>query len=308
MRIGVFVGTMGSGDTLEDQVQQVVDAEKEEFESFWTAQVSGVDALTLFTLAGPRTKNIQMGTAVVPIFTRHPIVTAQQALTTHAATRWRLNLGIGLSHRPTVEERLGMSFETPALRMQEYLSVLRPLVYDGSVDFQGQMYRVKAQISVPSAMPFPILVAALGPRMLRIAGELAEGTITWMVGPRTLDSHIVPRITRAAQESGRSQPRVCVGLPIAVTDDRSAAFEAAGENFGHYGNLPSYRRMLDMEGMESPAEIAVIGNEKEVAEQLRSIASAGATELLASVFPVGDGARASIARTRLLLRTLIGKI
>jgi alkanesulfonate monooxygenase SsuD/methylene tetrahydromethanopterin reductase-like flavin-dependent oxidoreductase (luciferase family) len=144
--------------------------------------------------------------------------------------------------------------------------------------------------------------------MLEIAGTLAEGTITWMVGPRTLETHTVPLIQKAAMEAGRSKPRVCVGVPIAVTDDKAAAIETARERFGHYGELPSYRRMLDMEGFESPADVAIVGNEQEVEAKLRQIASAGATELLASVFPVGSDEKASVARTQLLLRTLVGKI
>ena len=308
MRIGLFVGTLGSGETLEAQVQQIVDAERDGFDSFWVAQVARVDAMTLFAVAGQRTRSIQMGTAVVPIFTRHPIVTAQQALTTHAATSWRFNLGIGLSHKPAVENRFGMNFDRPALRMKEYLTILRSLVYDGKVDFHGRAYSSTAEISVPSAMPFPILVAALGPRMLEIAGTLAEGTITWMVGPHTLETHTVPLIQKAAMEAGRSKPRVCVGVPIAVTDDKAGAIETARERFGHYGELSSYRRMLDMEGFESPADVAIVGNEREVEAKLRQIASAGATELLASVFPVGDDEKASVARTQLLLRTLVGKI
>ena len=153
-----------------------------------------------------------------------------------------------------------------------------------------------------------VCIAALAPRMLRIAGEMAQGTITWMVGPTTLDTHIVPRITRAAESGGREAPRVCVGLPICVTDDRSAAFERAGEFFQNYGNLPSYRRMLDIEGVESPAEIAIIGNESEVEAQLRALSDAGATDYLASIFPEGDDSAASFNRTRALLKGLVGTL
>ena len=308
MRIGIFIGSMGASSGLEGQVEQAVDAENDGFDSFWSAQVAGVDALTLFALAGQRTERIRMGTAVVPTFPRHPVMLAQQALTANSATGGRLDLGIGLSHRLTVEERWGLPFERPARHMSEYLTVLRSLVDGGSARFDGEIFRVNADIDVPSAETFPILVAALAPRMLRIAGEQAEGTVTWMVGPQTLRTHVVPRISAAAADADRPAPRVCVGLPIAVTDDSVGARLRAAENFGRYGLLPSYRRMLDIEGVESPADIAVVGSEDEVAEQLRVVAEAGATEMLASIFPDGDDEEASVARTRSLLKSLVGKL
>ncbi len=308
MKIGIFIGSMGAATGLMGQVQQAVDAENDGFDSFWSAQVAGVDALTLFALAGQRTERIRMGTAVVPTFQRHPVMLAQQALTANAATGGRIDLGIGLSHRPTVEDRWGLPFERPARHMSEYLSVLRSLVEGGSAHFEGEIFRVNADIDVPSAEPFPILVAALAPRMLRIAGEQADGTVTWMVGPSTLRTHVVPRITAAAADAGRPAPRVCVGLPIAVTDDPVGARLRAAEHFGRYGLLPSYRRMLDIEGVESPADISVVGSEDEVTEQLAVVAEAGATELLASIFPYGGDEEASVARTRALLKSLLGKL
>ena len=308
MRIGIFVGSTGADQDLEGMVQQIVDAENDGFDSFWLAQVRGVDALTLIALAGQRTRRIEMGTAVVPTFPRHPVALAQQALTAQAASNGRLVLGIGLSHRPTVEQSLGLSFERPALHMQEYISIMRSLVHDGNVDFQGEVFRVNGAIQVPSGSPFPILIAALAPRMLRIAGEQAEGTVTWMVGRKTLETHIVPRISSAARAAGRPGPRIAVGVPIAVTDDSSAGRRAAARTFSRYGELPSYRRMLDMEGVEGPQDVAVLGDEGEVERQLRELAGAGATDLLPMMFPVGDDEAASVARTRSLLKSLVGKI
>ena len=308
MRIGIFIGSLGAAVDLEGQVSQVAAAENDGFDSLWSAQVLGIDALTLFALAGQRTKRIEMGTGVVPTYPRHPTALAQQALTTNAATGGRLALGIGLSHRPVVEQRFGMSFDRPALHMREYLSVLRGLVHEGSVEFHDEVFNVEAAIDVPSATPFPILIAALGPRMLRIAGELSEGTVTWMVGPKTLQKHIVPRINAAAEKAGRPKPRVCVGLQIAVTDDRQAAHREASNLFHRYGRLPSYRRMLDIEGVEGPADVAIMGNESQVEEQLRALAQAGATDFMAAIFPTGDDGEASVARTRSLLKKLIGKI
>ena len=308
MRIGNFIGTMGAADTVQGQAQQAVEAESDGFDSLWTAQVAGIDALTMLALAGDRTSSIELGTAVVPTYPRHPMALAQQALTTQAASSGRLLLGIGLSHKPNVEGRWGLSFHAPARHMEEYLTVLNSLMQTGSVDFQGRHFNVSGEIQRMTDTPPTVCVAALAPRMLRIAGERASGTITWMVGPRTLEEHIVPRITSAAEEAGRPAPRVCVGLPVCVTDDRQAGFEAASGFFGRYGSLPSYRRMLDIEGVESPAEVAIIGDEAEVEAQLRTLSDAGATDYLASIFPTGDDAEVSVARTRELLKSLVGKV
>ena len=308
MRIGNFIGTMGAADSVQGQARQAVEAESDGFDALWTAQVAGVDALTMLALAGDRTQSIELGTAVVPTYPRHPMALAQQALTTQAASGGRLLLGIGLSHRPNVEGRWGLSFHAPAQHMEEYLTVLNSLMQTGRVEFQGRHFNVSGEIQRMTDTPPTVCVAALAPRMLRIAGERASGTITWMVGPKTLEDHIVPRITSAAEGAGRQAPRVCVGLPVCVTDDCQAGFEAASGFFGRYGNLPSYRRMLDIEGVESPAEVAIIGDESEVEAQLRALSDAGATDYLASIFPAGDDSEASVARTRELLKSLVGRI
>ena len=201
-----------------------------------------------------------------------------------------------------------MSFHAPAQHMDEYLTVLQSLMSTGSVDFHGEHFSVSGEIARMTDTPPSVCVAALAPRMLRVAGSRADGTITWMVGPRTLDTHIVPRITSAAESAGRPAPRVCVGLPICVTDDRQAGFETASGHFGRYGGLPSYRRMLNIEGVESPAEVAIIGDEAEVEARLKALSSAGATEFLASIFPVGNDPDASVTRTREFLKSLVGRV
>ena len=311
MKIGIFegvTGPRGAQPDLDTKVQQVVDAESDGFDSYWTPQVMGIDALTVIALAGQKTVRVQMGTAVVPTFARHPLALAQQALTANAATGGRLNLGIGLSHQPVVEGRLGLSFDRPALHMREYLTVLGGLVHDGRADFSGELFEVNTALETSSAPSMPILVAALGPRMLRVAGELADGSVTWMVGPKTLETHIVPRITHAAGSAGRPAPRVCVGVPIAATDDPDAAGREAASRFKRYGSLPSYRRMLDIEGAEGPEQVTIFGDEAEVERRIRGLADAGATELVAAVFPVGDDELGSMRRTRSLLKSLVGKI
>ena len=192
--------------------------------------------------------------------------------------------------------------------MREYLEVTRSLIDDHTVDFQGQEFQVKADLTINGALPVPIVIAALAPRMLRMAGEIADGTATWMAGVRTIGDHIAHRINSAAQSVGRTDPRVVVGLPVAVTDDPNGARDAAAHVFERYGQLINYRRLLDIEGVEGPSEVAVIGNESQVEQQLRAFASAGATEFIASVLPVDGESDESIDRTKRLLSSLVGKI
>ena len=305
MRLGVFFG--GTND-IHGQIQAVVEAEQDGFDGIWLGQIFGPDVLTVIAMAGEKTSRIELGTSVVPTYPRHPVAMAQQAMTAQAATGGRFSLGIGLSHKPVVEGMWGMSYEKPAVHMREYLSVLRPLLKEGRVSFNGEFFRVNATVQVVAPEPPPVLIAALAPVMLRLAGEMADGTVTWMVGRKTLETHIVPRINSAAKAAGRAEPRVVVALPIAVTDDVDEARERAARSFQVYGALPNYQRMLKIEGVAGPAELAIVGDEKQVEDQLRGIAAAGATDFLANVFPVGDDASASLGRTRALLKTLIGKL
>lgn len=307
MRIGIFVGSMDIPPSLLAQVQWAEDAERHGFDSFWVPQVFGADVMTVIALAGQRTSRIELGTAIVPTFPRHPVVLAQQALTAQAATGGRFTLGIGVSHKSTIEDWLGLSYDRPARHMREYLFVLRPLLNEEGVDFDGQVFRINGELQVPDAMPCPVLVGALGPVMLGIAGELADGAVTWMAGPRTFERHIVPRIRSAAAAAGRPEPRVCVGVPIAVTDNAGAARERAARLLQSYTLLPPYRRMLDLEGVQGPADVAVVGDEVEVERQLRSLAGTGATDLLATIFSV-DASPSSAGRTRALLRSLVGRV
>ena len=305
MKLAIFFGGSAS---VEGQIQAIIDAENDGFDGIWFGQIFGSDVLTIIALAGQKTSRIELGTSVVPTYPRHPHALAQQALTVQAATNGRFNLGIGLSHSPVVEGMWGLKYDRPAVHMREYLSVLLPLIREGRASFSGEFFRVNATVQVPVPKPPPVLIAALAPVMLRLAGEMADGTITWMAGPKTLETHIVPRITKAAKQAGRPDPRVVVGLPVAVTDDPAGARERAARSFQIYGTLPNYQRMLNIEGAAGPADVAIVGNEAEVERQLRWLASAGANDFLAGMFPVGDDAQASLDRTRTLLKGLVGKV
>jgi F420-dependent oxidoreductase-like protein len=294
--------------TIAEQIQQVVDEEKDGFECAWWGQIFGGDSMTIIALAGQRTKTIEMGTSVIPTYPRHPFAMAQQAMTVQAACDGRFVLGVGPSHQVVVETMWGMSYAKPARHIREYLQVLIPLVREGRVQFSGEVYKVMGGITVVGMKPLPVLISALAPQMLKLAGTLADGTVTWMTGPKTVETHIVPSITAAAKEAGRPAPRVAVGLPICVTEDVAAAREIAGKAFAMYGGLPNYQRMLDKEGAAGPADVAVVGNEAQVEQQLRDLASTGATDLIAPIFPTGANPAESMARTRALLKSLVGKV
>jgi 5,10-methylenetetrahydromethanopterin reductase len=306
MKLGIFIGASGTPWDIFGQVEEVVQAEEDGFDSFWFSQIAGLDALTVIALAGARTQRIKLGTAVVPTYTRHPNVMAQQALTSNAASRGRLILGIGPSHRPVIE-RLGFSYDHAARHIREYVTILRALTTDGKVDFQGKAFRMAAALQVPGAQPFPILISALAPAMLKIAGEVADGTVTWMAGRKAIQTHVAPLIRQAARDAGRLDPRVVVAVPVAVCDDEAAGRERAASIFQMYGNLVNYRRILDVEG-GGPGDVAVCGTEAEVERQIRAFAEAGATDFVASVYPVGDDVKASVTRTRQFLNGLVGRL
>ncbi len=308
MNIGLGIGDY-SGPPVgpEDLARQAGRAEEAGFGSVWLPQVMGSDALTTLVVAGASTTRINLCTAVVPIQLRHPIALAQQALTVQAAVKGRLHLGIGLSHRPVIETMWGIPFEKPAKQMDEYVTVLSALIEKGSVSFAGEFYKLNASLSVPGASPFPILLAALGKRMLRIAGRKASGTVTWMTGRKTVESHIVPIITDAANDAGRPAPRIVVGLPVALTADVEAARNRAAAVLAVYPTLPSYRAMLDIEGAKDAGDIVVAGDEAAIEAQLRSYFDAGATEILAVPLSVGETKEekiASVDRTIEYLGTL----
>jgi 5,10-methylenetetrahydromethanopterin reductase len=300
MRIGLNINPSAAGHpaSIDQLIEQVASFAEQGFSTAVFAHIFGVDALTAIALAGRVVPNIELATGVVPIFTRHPMALAQQALTTQAAIGGRLTLGIGLSHRTVVENTWGLSFERPVEYMREYLSILQPLLEGQAVEFHGRRLKAHGQLSAPDAAAPSVLLAALGESMLRLAGEAADGTMTWMVGPRTLATHVTPTISAAARSAGRPSPRIVVGLPICVTSDSNAARARAVRAFERYGQLPSYRAMLDREGVAGPADIAVVGAESEVEQQLERIEEAGATDLIATVF----GAFEDQSRTRQFLQ------
>jgi 5,10-methylenetetrahydromethanopterin reductase len=303
MRIGVSLqdpSGPGAMAKLRDELQRAAD---DGFASAWMSNIFGVDALTALAVAGSPVPGIEVGTAVVPTYPRHPAVLAQQARTVAAATDGRLVLGIGLSHKIVIEDMFGYDFSRPIAHMREYLAVLLPLLDGQQACFSGVTVRANIGLTTPSPGRVPVVVAALGPQMLRLAGGQTDGTVLWMTGPATVRDHIVPLIKQAAGDAGRPSPRVVCILPVCVTSDPGNAKERAARIFAIYGELPSYRAMLDRERAAGPADVAIAGDEDAVVAQIRMLAEAGVTDFVAGEYTRGaDG-----TRTRAFLRTLLAE-
>lgn len=307
MRIAMGIGgdVLGAPMPPTDIVEQARQAEADGFPAAWTVHFTrGVDALNVLAVAGTKTTQIELGVGVVPTYPRHPLALAQQVGTAQAFCGGRLTLGVGVSHRPVIEGMYGLSYARPADHMREYLSVLTPLLRDGSVNYRGEFYQVNGGFTVPGTTTVSVVVGALSPKMVRVAGELADGVVTWLAGPRTLDGDIVPKLNQAAANAGRPQPRVVAAVQVAVCQDADAGRAVADQTFARYGGLDNYQRLLAREGVASPGALAIVGTEPEVEKQLRRYAEVGATELWPTVFPVGDDAEVSMRRTRALLAEL----
>jgi len=295
------IGLISTGNTsLDGVIEEIAAARDAGFASFSMAQIFELDALTALAVAGREVDRIELITAVVPTFPRHPMMLAQQALTTNAACGGRLVLGIGLSHQIVVESMWGLSFDKPFRHMSEYLAVLAPLIREKSVSYDGETFKVMGGIQI-DADPCPILLAALGPKMLGLAGTVGDGTATWMTGPETLASYVVPTITAAATAAERPEPRIAAGFPVYVTDDVEAGRKRAADIYSIYGTLPSYRAMLDREGAGGPEAVAMVGNEDSVRAQINHLAEIGVTDFSASVY----APHAERERTLALLRSLL---
>jgi 5,10-methylenetetrahydromethanopterin reductase len=305
MRLGTVLAEPTGPDPLAALASQIRAAAADGFASAWMSNIFGLEALTSLAVAGREVPGIELGTAVVPTYPRHPAVLAQQALSTDLALSGRLTLGIGLSHQIVIQDMYGYSFEAPVRHMREYLAVLLPLLAGEPAAFDGATLHGHIGLSVPrSPRKVPVLLAALAPRMLRLAGEQADGTVLWMTGPATVRDYIVPAITEAAAAAGRPTPRVVCMLPVCVTDDPARARADADKALAIYGQLPSYRAMLDKEGAAGPGDVAVVGDEDAVAAQIATLADNGVTDFAAAEYARGPEG----PRTRALLRALTAEL
>ena len=307
MRIGLMVGSdkeRSRTDRLAGLLADASAAESAGFTSFWMPQVPGyLDAMTAVALIGQVTERIELGTAVVPVQTRHPMIMAQQALTTDVACGGRFTLGLGPSHHWIISGQLGLPYDRPAHLMRDYLDVLAASIAGpGIVQVTNETYNVDASIDVADAPEMTILLAALGPALLRLAGERAGGTILWMADERAIANHVAPRINAAAKAAGRAAPRIVAGVPVALCSNSEVdhARGYASEILGHADFSPNYVRLLEHGDAQDVGDTMAAGDESAVIARLRRYRDAGVTDLAARIVGLGDDAA---ARTRSRLQT-----
>ncbi|MCV7153631.1 TIGR03564 family F420-dependent LLM class oxidoreductase [Mycolicibacterium pyrenivorans] len=314
MRIGIMVGSdreRPRADRLTGLLDDGKAAEGQGFASFWFPQVPGyLDAMTAVALLGQATTTIELGTAVVPIQTRHPLALAQQALTTAAACSGRFALGLGLSHDWIINGQFGLPYDRPVRALRDHLQVISAaFAGPGTVDVENDGFRVHSPVDVTDIGAPPVLLAALGPTMLRIAGERADGTILWMADERAVGEHVAPRITAAAEAAGRPAPRIVAGVPVAVCAEAEVdeARALASEVLGHAHFSPNYVRLLEHGDAEDIGDTMAAGSETTVADRLRSHRDSGVTDFAARIVPLGndpEARRASRRRTQEFLASI----
>lgn len=301
------IGLTGGASSVEKMIAQAQRAEADGFSSLWYASVVGGDPLVAMAIAGRETTAIELGTAVLQTYPCHPLLQANRVASAVAAMgRPGFTLGIGPSHEPLIRGVYGLSYDHPGRSTEEYVRIVAALLRGEVVNVHGQDWSAhSAGRAVAPAHRVPVLVAALGPRLLRVAGELADGAVLWMAPARAIETHIAPKLHAAAWAAGRPAPRIVAGLPVAVHDDQSEARSAAAATSTAYAAMQNYQRILHIGGASSPAQVAVVGNEASVRAQLKSLVDAGATDIWAAVFAVGDDKAGSVRRTMDLLRDLV---
>ena len=291
MKIGILGSNSRRGATLASLVDEVVTYEKQGFRSYWAQQASTFDVLTMLAVIGHSTARIELGIATVPTYPRRPWAMMHQAGTVNAVADGRLVLGVG----PTAEiayESLGSNYDEAVRHIRDYVGDEEPAHGGETADF-------------PEPPRPKVLVSALTPAMRKAAGLVADGAVTWMVSEQTIRNYTAPEVTKAAADAGRDAPRIAVGLPVCVHDDKEQAVARANEVYRIYGEAPTYRRQLDAQGIESPGDIALTGNEGQVKAHLEAFFDAGATEIVVSLFAAGGDSRESFARTTACLRGLL---
>ncbi len=301
------IGLNGAASTVERMIELAEEAEADGFSSLWYPSAVAGDPLVAIALIGRATARIELGTAVLQTYTSHPSLMASRAQSVAGVMgRDGFTLGIGPSHQPVIEGAFGLSYSNPGRHTEEYVTIVAGLFRGETVELHGEEYDVR--LGPPPGTDqarVSVLVAALGTRLLRVAGEVADGTILWMANARAIETHVAPTITAAAASAGRPAPRVVCGLPVAVHDDVDEARETAAKQFGMYGTLPNYQRILAHGDAPGPADAAVVGDEASVTAQIQAILDSGATDMWAAVFPVGDDRDTSRRRTRALLQSLL---
>jgi F420-dependent oxidoreductase-like protein len=306
-RIGISF-SLPDAPALLDQVEA---AEAAGVTQLWLTQnPTSLDALTFFAAALGRTQHIRLGTSIVPTYPRHPLALAQQAATVAALGPGRLRLGVGPSHRPAIEPTYGLKMEAPLAHLREYVGVLRAALWDGAVDHQGRFFT--ARVAQHRAPRIPILISALGEQAYRLAGELADGAISWNCPPAYLRDVALPALRAGAAAAGRAAPPLVAHVWVALSDDRAAVIAAARQALANYVRLPFYATMFAAAGfpVENGAASAALveqlvaqGDEDAVARRLTELLDSGLDELLLGIVPLGD-----VASARARLFRLVGQL
>ncbi|MEU0227137.1 LLM class F420-dependent oxidoreductase [Streptomyces sp. NPDC006284] len=283
MTVGVAIDAANAANQIDASVRLAGEAAEAGLRSVWFGQTFGADSPQLAALVGREVPDLHVGTSAIPVFGRHPLTVAGQALTAQAATHGRYHLGLALGTALLTERGFGIPYERPIRRLREFLTVVRQVTDTGTAEFHGEL--LTATTPVPARVPgaetrVPLLVAAMGPQALRASGELADGILPYLAGPRALAEHIVPAVTAAAESAGRPAPRIVALVPGVVTDDAAAAREKAGEQLAFYEQFPSYARVIELSGGRRAVDVAVIGDESAVAAEVRRYRDAGATEVV----------------------------
>lgn len=301
------IGLTARGSTVDDIVAQAQTLEADGFASLWFASITSGDPLVAIAIAGRATSSIELGTAVLQTYPCHPLLQANRAASVVGAMGRGFTLGIGPSHESYITDVYGIPYDHPGRNTEEYVGILTGLLRGDVVDVDGEDWSAhSAGRMAPLDHPVPVLVSALAPRLLRVAGERADGTILWMAPARAIETHIAPKLHAAASTAGRPPPRIVAGLPVAVHDDVAEARAAVSGAAAIYDRLPNYKRVIELGGHAGTAEAAIVGDEASVRKQLQALIDAGATDIWAGIFPVGDDASASLRRTKDALQELAG--
>src|SRR5262249_6441039 len=268
--VNCFLSDEPKGSLVDDYVTELAKLRDEGFRRVWVAQMPWqADVLTVLAIAFREVDTIEVATGVLPIQNQQPMLMAQRALTLSSISGGRFILGLGMTHRMVTEGMWGIPWDKPVRRLGEYLDGLLPLLDGKDANATGETVTTRGELRVPDAPTPPVYIAALGPQLLRLTGRRCAGTETWMTGPKTLAEHVGAPLRRAAAEAGRPEGavQVAASLPVAVTDDVEGLRAQAAEQFALYGQLPSYRAMLDREGYRDPQDAALIGDETVVTER-----------------------------------------
>jgi F420-dependent oxidoreductase-like protein len=265
----------------------------------------GFDPVTALALAGPHTERVLLGTAVVPTWPRHPVVAAQQAATASAACDGRFRFGVGPSH-PPVMRMYGYDYDRPVGHLREWLTVVRALLHEGAVTYDGDHYRVRAFLDLETPGPTPLLLGVLHPQLARLSGALTDGALAWLAPPEWIEDVVVPNVRAGAEAAARDAPPVIAELPCYVSTDRHAVFEAARRDLAVYPMMPAYADVLAHAVGSTAADVTaagwtdactdasvVWGDRDTIADRVQGYLDAGAAEVVLSPYGCGDDPAAS---------------